>query len=303
MSSAENQITPQSSSDLLPQEPSQVLEQELKQDLQQRSLQQDTQLVCVEGTNENQVIDVERLPEMDPIVRKSTDLETEATEVATAASSEAAVASAEAAAPIGTHLSALTAVTPAASEEAEEEQPLPVDCGLRLNERTILKLQEAFSLFDHDCDGRLSLHQTATMMRAVGLGLTEKNIAEILSEAPTAKIDFGTFLTSMADHLRAVRENRAEEEAEAIKNAFQLIEEINRGHKHDDEGGRGGERGRGGGSGTISRRRLTRLLTRVGEKLNKHEIDELLDDVGLGEISPDDEIRYDVLIEKIFEDY
>ena len=106
---------------------------------------------------------------------------------------------------------------------------------------------------------------------------------EILSEAPTAKIDFGTFLTSMADHLRAVRENRAEEEAEAIKNAFQLIEEINRGHKHDDEGGRGGERGeggRGGGSGTISRRRLTRLLTRVGEKLNKHEIDELLDDVG-----------------------
>ena len=99
-------------------------------------------------------------------------------------------------------------------------------------------------------------------------------LLEILSEASTAKIDFGTFLTSMADHLRAVRENRAEEEAEAIKNAFQLIEEINRGHKHDDEGGRGG------GSGTISRRRLTRLLTRVGEKLNKHEIDELLDDVG-----------------------
>ena len=142
MSLAENQVSPQSSRDLLPQEPSQVLEQELQQDLQQRSLQQDTQLVRVEGTNENQVIDVERLPEMDPIVRKSTDLETEATEEATAASSEAAVASAEAAAPIGTHSSALTAVTAAASEEAEEEQPLPVDCGLRLNERTILKLQE-----------------------------------------------------------------------------------------------------------------------------------------------------------------
>ena len=51
-------------------------------------------------------------------------------------------------------------------------------------------------------------------------------------------------------------------------------------------GGGGGGGGRGGGGrerkngGTISRMRLTRLLTRVGEKLSKHEIDELLDDVG-----------------------
>jgi len=93
--------------------------------------------------------------------------------------------------------------TSAAAEEevkVKEEQP-------RLEERTILKLQEAFSLFDHDGDGKLTLHQTATMIRAVGLGLTEKNIAEILAEAPCAKIDFGTFLTSMADHLKAGHQN------------------------------------------------------------------------------------------------
>jgi len=183
--------------------------------------------------------------------------------------------------------------------EEDEEDTVDSNQGLRLNERTILKLQEAFSLFDHDFDGKLSLHQTATMIRAVGLGLTEKNIAEILAEAPTAKIDFGTFLTSMADHLPAIRVNRAEEEAIAIRNAFKLIEETG------NERGRGeGERGGGGGvNGTISRRRLTRLLSRVGEKLNKHEIDELLDDVGLGEVSPDEEIPYEALVEKIFEDY
>jgi len=188
-----------------------------------------------------------------------------------------------------------------AGEEAEISKDTPIDeedsgglnNGLRLDERTILKLQEAFSLFDHDSDGKLSLHQTANMIRAVGLGLTEKHIAEILAEAPTAKIDFGTFLTSMADHLRSIRENRAEEEAIAIKDAFVLLEETG------NAGGRGGE----GGSGMISRGRLTKLLSRVGEKLNKHEIDELLDDVGFGELSSDEEINYDALVQKIFEDY
>jgi len=175
----------------------------------------------------------------------------------------------------------------------DEEDSGGLNNGLRLDERTILKLQEAFSLFDHDSDGKLSLHQTANMIRAVGLGLTEKHIAEILAEAPTAKIDFGTFLTSMADHLRSIRENRAEEEAIAIKDAFVLLEETG------NAGGRGG----GGGSGMISRGRLTKLLSRVGEKLNKHEIDELLDDVGFGELSSDEEINYDALVQKIFEDY
>lgn len=189
-------------------------------------------------------------------------------------------------------------------EPGGDEEPNDVCNGLRLNERTILKLQEAFSLFDHDFDGRLSLHQTATMIRAVGLGLTEKHIAEILAEAPTAKIDFGTFLTSMADHLRAIKENRAEEEAAAIRDAFQLIEAsagegVDAGAVAKEvEGGQQRQTG-----GMISRRRLTRLLTKVGEKLTKHEIDELLDDVGFGEALPDDEICCEALIEKIFEDY
>jgi len=193
--------------------------------------------------------------------------------------------------------------------EEEEEDPAELNKGLRLNERTILKLQEAFSLFDHDLDGRLTLHQAATMMRAVGLGLTEKHIAEILAEAPTAKIDFGTFLTSMADHLRAIRENRAEEEAKAIRDAFLLIEEAGSGRSIRGERGGGEREAEGGkekavgGRGKMTRRRLTRLLTRVGEKLSKHEIDELLDDVGLGEASPDEEIHHEALVEKIFEDY
>ncbi|KAE9445816.1 hypothetical protein C3L33_22294, partial [Rhododendron williamsianum] len=102
-----------------------------------------------------------------------------------------------------------------------------------LNEEQIVEFQEAFSLFDKDGDGCITVEELATVIRSLDQNPTEEELEDMITEVDAdgnGTIEFKEFLNLMANK---IKETDAEEE---LKEAFKLRHVmINLGEKLSDE--------------------------------------------------------------------
>ena len=119
----------------------------------------------------------------------------------------------------------------------------------------VAEFKQAFSLFDMDGSGQVSMKEMGTLMRSLGQAPSEAELEEIYVEMDTdggGEIDFAEFCNCMA---RKMKEGDTEED---IRMAFSVFDKD--------------------GSGTIDPAELRHLMTSMGEKLTDAECDELINE-------------------------
>ena len=130
--------------------------------------------------------------------------------------------------------------------------------------RQLEEIKEAFSLFDKDGDGTITIDELATVMRSLGQNPTDEELQDMINEVDAdgnGVIDFSEFLNLMA---KKGKENDAKEE---YMEAFRVFDRD--------------------GDGLISREELRFAMMNLGEKLTDEELDAMLreaDDNGDGSI-------------------
>ncbi|KAJ7295726.1 hypothetical protein O6H91_18G077000 [Diphasiastrum complanatum] len=116
-----------------------------------------------------------------------------------------------------------------------------------LSKDQIAEYNEAFGLYDTDRDGRITMAELITVMRALGQNPTEEEIAD----GNTNKtVDFAEFLTLMSKKSKNI------DSEEDLKAAFRVFDKDH--------------------NGFISAAELRHVLTNLGEKLTDEEADEML---------------------------
>lgn len=140
-----------------------------------------------------------------------------------------------------------------------------------LTEETIKEFREAFSLFDKDGDGSISVAELGTVMRNMGQNPTDGELEQMISEVDAdgnGLIDFAEFVTLMARKM-----NNADKDAE-IREAFSVFDKD--------------------GSGKISGDELRQIMRSLGEELTEDEIQQMIreaDTNGDGEIDYEEFVR------------
>lgn len=101
-------------------------------------------------------------------------------------------------------------------------------------------------MYDRDADNKIKVDQLGTVLRALNLNPTEKELKEWVGEIGGATVDFDNFLAY------AGRKMQTRESEEQVKRAFQVF---------DREG-----------NGYIKSVELRHILTTMGETLTDHEV-------------------------------
>jgi len=114
------------------------------------------------------------------------------------------------------------------------------------DQQQIAEFKEAFSMIDHDNDGFIDSEDLKDMLSSLGQTPKDEDIEEMISEAPGA-INFTMFLTLMGEKLSG-----SDPEHE-ILNAFESFDENS--------------------AGFIDAAKLRDLLTTMGERFTKEEVD------------------------------
>ncbi|KAI8872222.1 EF-hand [Ramicandelaber brevisporus] len=133
-----------------------------------------------------------------------------------------------------------------------------------LTQEQIKEFKEAFTLFDKDSDGKITVQELGTVMRSLGLTPSEQELNDMIAEIDTdnnGAVDFTEFLTMMA---RKMKESDSEAD---LREAFKVFDKDN--------------------SGSISAAELKRIVTTLGEALSDSEVNELIaaaDPTGTGSI-------------------
>ncbi|KIO32668.1 hypothetical protein M407DRAFT_100809 [Tulasnella calospora MUT 4182] len=97
----------------------------------------------------------------------------------------------------------------------------------QLSEEQIFELKEAFSLFDKDGDGIITIHELGNAMRSIGHNPTDSELQDMIEHADadgTGTIDLPEFLTMMAGKMEG---NDLEEQTKA---AFKVLDKNGDGH-------------------------------------------------------------------------
>mmetsp|Transcript_18633 Transcript_18633/g.20258 ORF Transcript_18633/g.20258 Transcript_18633/m.20258 type:complete len:189 (+) Transcript_18633:256-822(+) len=139
-----------------------------------------------------------------------------------------------------------------------------------LTEEQIAEFKEAFSLFDKDGDGTISVRELGTVMRSLGQNPTEAELADMINEIDAngdGTVDFPEFLTMMSRKMNDV------ESEEEILEAFKVFDKD--------------------GNGFISAAELRHIMTNIGEKLNDEEVDEMIREA---DIDGDGQINYEEFV-------
>ncbi|XP_010935758.1 calmodulin [Elaeis guineensis] len=134
----------------------------------------------------------------------------------------------------------------------------------------ISEFQEAFSLFDKDGDGCITLEELETVIKSLGQNPTEDELHEMIKEIDAdgnGTIEFGEFLSLMA---RKMKETDAEEE---IKEAFKVFDKDQNGY--------------------ISASELKNVMISLGEKLTDEEVDQMIKEADL---DGDGQVNYEEFV-------
>ena len=135
-----------------------------------------------------------------------------------------------------------------------------------------MEYREAFTLFDKDGDNFITDSEFSTVVRAMGINPSQKEINEMLELADNPKrIDFNTFIKAMKSC------KRKPDIEEDLVRAFQIFDRKN--------------------TGRVKTTEIKSALTTLGECLTDSEIDEL---IRLANPNSHGEIDYRDFARKIF---
>ncbi|XP_008791135.1 calmodulin-like protein 8 [Phoenix dactylifera] len=140
----------------------------------------------------------------------------------------------------------------------------------RPTKEQISEFQEAFSLFDKDGDGCITLEELATVIKSLGQNPTEDELHEMITEIDAdgnGTIEFGEFLSLMA---RKMKETDAEEE---LKEAFKVFDKDQNGY--------------------ISASELKNVMINLGEKLTDEEVDQMIKEA---DVDGDGQVNYEEFV-------
>lgn len=121
---------------------------------------------------------------------------------------------------------------------------------VKLSQKEIQNYQEAFSFFDEDNDGFISIQEVGKVMRSIGLYPSEQELVEI-SKTTRSKVNFNEFLNLAS---RNIVDNKINEKQ--MQEAFRMFD------LH--------------GNGMVNLAHLRVSLQSLGEKLRDEEIDEMI---------------------------
>eukprot|EP01114_Cavostelium_apophysatum_P005133 TRINITY_DN15804_c0_g1_i1.p1 TRINITY_DN15804_c0_g1~~TRINITY_DN15804_c0_g1_i1.p1 ORF type:complete len:151 (-),score=46.87 TRINITY_DN15804_c0_g1_i1:95-547(-) len=135
----------------------------------------------------------------------------------------------------------------------------------------MVEIKEAFQLFDKDADGKITIDELGTVMRALGQNPTQSQVKELAKEVVggASLVDFNNFLSILQ---RRVNSNEGDEQH--IREAFKVFDK--------------------NGTGLIEIADLKHVLTTIGEKLSPQEVDGVMkeaDTDGDGKINLQDFLR------------
>ncbi|KAK4405774.1 Calmodulin-1 [Sesamum angolense] len=138
-----------------------------------------------------------------------------------------------------------------------------------LNEEQIVEFREAFSLFDKDGDGCITIEELATVIRSLDQNPTEEELQDMINEVDAdgnGTIEFAEFLNLMA---KKMKETDAEEE---LKEAFKVFDKDQNGY--------------------ISATELRHVMINLGEKLTDEEEQMIRE----ADLDGDGQVNYDEFV-------
>eukprot|EP00092_Neocalanus_flemingeri_P091157 GFUD01115535.1.p1 GENE.GFUD01115535.1~~GFUD01115535.1.p1 ORF type:complete len:153 (+),score=53.11 GFUD01115535.1:136-594(+) len=128
----------------------------------------------------------------------------------------------------------------------------------QLSEEQIADFREAFTLFDKDDDGIITIKELGTVMRSLGQTPTEDELQDMINVVDideNGTIEFVEFLSMMA------RKMREPDRDEGLQNTFRVFDKD--------------------GNGFISPAELRHVMTNLGVKLTNEEVDEMISEADM----------------------
>ncbi|EGG22868.1 essential myosin light chain [Cavenderia fasciculata] len=138
------------------------------------------------------------------------------------------------------------------------------------------QIQECFSIFDKDNDGKVAIEELGSCLRSLGKNPTNAELEAIKTELNAASFDFAT--------LKSVYTTKK------IKSPSEQVKEMNDAFKALDKDG----------NGTIGDAELRQLLTTLGDYLTTAEVEEVMKEV---ETNSDGTVNFQSFIEMIANGY
>ena len=140
----------------------------------------------------------------------------------------------------------------------------------QLADEQLAKIKEAFSLFDKDGDGIITVKDLGTVMQSLGEHLTEAELQDLIDKVDghgNGVVDFSDFRTMMAQKMQDA------DSEEEIRQAFRVFDR--------------------NGNGFISPDEFRYVMTSLGEKLTEEEFDQMFTDADL---NGDGQINYEEFV-------
>lgn len=135
---------------------------------------------------------------------------------------------------------------------------------------TVAMFKDAFAMFDRDGEGFILTRELGPIMRSMGYGPTEAELADMINEVDSdgeGIVDYETFQTLMSRHAKTL---------ETVKELMEAFLVYDREKK-----------------GAVSCSDLRQVLQQVGEKLSSEEVDEIINSA---ENAPGGHIYYEEFI-------
>ncbi|XP_037637888.1 calmodulin-alpha-like [Sebastes umbrosus] len=136
----------------------------------------------------------------------------------------------------------------------------------QLTEEQIAEFKEAFSIFDHDGNGRITTKELDKALQALDQKPTKADLKDMIKEVDAdgnGTIEFPEFLTLMAEMMKC------SDDETAIKEAFDIIDKD--------------------GSGYICADELRHVMSKFVEKVAAEKVDKMIKEV---DIDGDGRINY-----------
>ncbi|TVT99350.1 hypothetical protein EJB05_55283 [Eragrostis curvula] len=134
----------------------------------------------------------------------------------------------------------------------------------------MLAFQEAFSLFDKNGDGCITMEELAAVTRSLGLDPSDEELTDMMREVDTdgnGIIDFHEFLSLIA---RKMKDGDGDEE---LKEAFEVLDK--------DQ------------NGFISPTELRTVMVSLGEKMTDEEVEQMIKEA---DTDGDGQVNYDEFV-------